>query len=202
MKIKDLLTKVLLCIISITLLILASYSSAKLNEKSSIFSLSFLYTFNGTITVMYVFLQRERLFNGDEKLIYLGKRIDLLLIISQVCLLIILYLFYIKFWVAITLAEVYIFIAVMLYGNYYTLSPIPSENVSVFFEDEDVWRKVSKLRGRLIFSSGLIGLLSVLYAAPNGLGMEYMYLYLGITVTTFIITYFYAKNLYFKKFNR
>lgn len=202
MKIKDLLTKVLLCIISITLLILASYSSAKLNEKSSIFSLSFLYTFNGTITVMYVFLQRERLFDGDEKSIYLGKRIDLLLIISQVCLGIILYLFYIKFWGAITLSEVYIFIAVMLYGNYYTLSPMPSENVSVFFEDEDVWRKVCKLKGRLIFGFGLIGLLAVFYFSPNGLGIEYMALLLATIVVTFSVTYLYAKNQYFKKYNR
>ena len=202
MKIKDLLTKILLCIVSVTLLALASYLSAKLDEKSSVFSLSFLYTFNGTITVMYVFLQRERLFDGDEKSIYLGKRIDLLLIISQVCLGIILYLFYTKFWGAITLSEIYICIAIMLYGNYHTLSPMPSESVSVFFDDEDVWRKVSKLRGRLIFGFGLIGLLAVLYAAPNGLGMKYVYLYLGMMAITFIVTYFYAKSQYFKKFDR
>lgn len=202
MKIKDLLTKIALCIVSITLLILATYLSSELKEKKLVFFLSSLYTFNGTITVMYVFLQREKLFDGDEKLNFLGKRIDLLLIISQVCLMVILYLFYIKFWGVITLTEVYIFIAVMLYGNYYTLSPMPAENVSVFFDDEDVWRKVSKLRGRLIFGFGLIGLLAVFYYSPKGVKMEYLALLFPTMAIIFIITYFYAKNQYFKKYDR
>lgn len=201
MKIRDLLTKTALCIGSLTLVIMASYLSSKTNEKSSIFSLSSLFTFNGVITVKYVFLHREKLFEGNEKAIFLGKRIDLLLAISQTCLGVILYLFYITFWGVITLSEIYIFITMMLYGNYYTLSPMPSESVSVFFEDEYVWRKVSKLRGRMMVCFGLIGFSAVLYFAPNELGIEYMYLYLTTMAISFITTYFYAKSQYFKKFN-
>ena len=110
--------------------------------------------------------------------------------INQVCSMVILYLFYLKFWGIVTLSEVQIFIVVMLYGNYYPLSPMPSENVSVFFDDEDVWRKVSKLRGRLIFGFGLIGLLAVFYYSPKGIKMEYLALLFLTMAITFIITYF------------
>jgi hypothetical protein len=200
MKIKDLLTNTFLCLTSIVLTITASYLNAKLGESKSTFSLSSIFTFNASISCIYVLNQRNRLVNGDEKSIFLSKRIDIILIISQLYLGIILYLFFIKFWGTIMLIEVYIVIAVMLYGNYHTLSPMPSENVSFFFEDEEVWRKVRKLRGRLIFGFGLIGLLAVFYFSPNSLGIEYMYL--GMMAITFVITYFYAKSQYFKKFNR
>ena len=202
MKIKDLLTKVLLCIIPLALFFVGNRLNKNMGEGEAAFSLGFIYILNVSVTCTYVFMQRNKLLHGDEKSIFLSKRVDLLLIISQVCLMVILYLFYIKFWGAITLSEVYIFIAVMLYGNYYTLSPMPSENVSVFFEDEDVWRKVCKLKGRLIFGFGLIGLLAVFYFSPNGLGIEYMALLLATIVVTFSVTYLYAKNQYFKKYNR
>ena len=201
MKIKDLLTKIALCIVPIALFFISKHLSKSMGEGELTFSLSFISIFNVSTTCVFIFSQRNELLNGDEKLKYLGKRIDLLLIISQLCLGIILYLFYTKFWGAITLSEVYVFIAVMLYGNYYTLTPMPSENVSVFFDDEDVWRKVSKLKGRLIFVFGLIGLLAVIFSAPKGLGMEYMLLIFGMMAITFIITYFYAKKQYFKKYD-
>lgn len=202
MKIKDLLTKITLCIVPVALFIISNRLSKGMGEGESAFSLSFMFIINVSFTCVYIFTQRDRLLNGDEKLILLGKRIDKLLLISQICLGIILYLFYIKFLGVITLSEIYIFIVVMLYGNYYSLSPMPLENVSVFFEDEDVWRKVCKLRGRFIFGFGLFGLLLVLYYSPNGLGIDYMVLLMATMLITFFITYFYAKNQYFKKFNR
>ena len=201
MKIKDLLIKIVLCIVPVTLFFFGNSLSKSMGEGKSTFLLSFIYILNATVTCVYIFSQRNKLLNGNEKSKFLGKRIDLLLIISQLCLIVILYLFYTKSWGDDILSEIFIFIVVMLYGNYYSLSPMPSENVSIFFEDEDVWRKVSKLRGRLIFCFGLIGLLAVLYIAPNGLGINYIFLYLTMLAITFIITYFYAKNQYFKKYD-
>jgi hypothetical protein len=201
MKIKDLLTKIALCIVPVALLVIADNLSWKISDGEPSFSLSFIYTFNVSTTCIYIFIQRNKLLNGDEKLKFLGKRADLLLIISQICLGIILYLFYVKFWGIVTLSEIYIFIAVMLYGNYYSLSPMPLENVSIYFEDEDIWRKVSKLRGRLIFTFGLIGLFSVIYYSPNGLGIEYMFLLIIVMIVVFGITYFYAKQQYNRKFD-
>ncbi len=201
MKIKDLLTKIVLCIVPVALFIISNRLGKNMGEGESAFSISFIYIINISVTCVYIFIQRDKLFHGDEKLNFLGKRADILLLISQLCLGIILYLFYKNFWGIITLSEIYIFIAVMLYGNYYSLSPMPLENVSVFLDDEDVWRKVCKLRGRLIFGFGLIGLLAVIYYSPNGLGIEYMYLLLTMVAVTFIITYFYAKKQYFKKYN-
>ena len=202
MKIKDLPLKIALCIVPITLFFFGNSLSKSMGEGKSTFLLSFIYTLNVSVTCVYIFSQRNKLLDGNEKSNFLGRRIDKLLIISQICLGIVLYLFYTKSWGANTLTEIFICITIMLYGNYYSLSPMPSENVSVFFEDEDVWRKVSKLRGRLTFFFGLIGLFVVLYTAPNGLGMKYVYLYLGMMAITFIITYFYARRQYFKKFDR
>ena len=202
MKIKSLLTKIALCIVPIGLFIASNRLNKGMGEGESTFSPSFIFIINGSLTCVYIFVQRDRLLYGDEKLNFFRKRADMLLIISQICLAIILYLFYIKFWGIITLSEIYTFIAVMLYGNYYSLSPMPLENVSIYLEDEDVWRKFCQLRGRLIFGFGLVGLLVVFYFSPNGLGIEYMYLYLAMMTITFLITYFYAKSQYFKKFNR
>ena len=72
---------------------------------------------------------------------------------------------------------------------------------AVFLDDEDVWRKVCKLKGRLIFGFGLFDLLLVLYYSPNGLGIDYMMLLMATMAITFIIAYFYAKNQYFKKYD-
>ena len=201
MKIKDLLTKIALSIVPLVLFIISNRLSKSMGEGESAFSLSFIYIINISITSVYIFVQRDRLLYGDEKLNFLSKRVDMLLLINQICLGIILYLFYIKFWGGITLTEIYIFISVMLYGNYYSLAPMPFENVSVYLDDEDVWRKVSKLRGRLIFSCGLIGLLAVFHYSPDGLGIQYMSLLMIAIVILFVVTYFYAKNQYFKKFN-
>ena len=202
MKIKDLLIKIVLCIVPVTLFFFGNSLSKSMGEGKSTFILSFIYILNATVTCMYIFSQRNKLLYGDEKSNFLGRRIDKLLIISQICLGIVLYLFHTKSWGINTLTEIFIFIAVMLYGNYYSLSPMPSENISIFFEDEDVWRKVSKLRGRLIFCFGLIGLFAVLFTAPNGLGINYILLYLTMLAITFIVTYFYAKKQYFKKYDR
>jgi hypothetical protein len=79
---------------------------------------------------------------------------------------------------------------------------MPSENISIYLEDEDVWRKFCQLRGRLLFGFGFLGLLLVVSFAPNGLGMRHIFVIYGIMAVTFIITYFYAKSQYFKKFNR
>ena len=202
MKIKDLLIKIVLCIVPVTLFFFGNSLSKSMGEGKSTFLLSFIYILNATVTCVYIFSQRNKLLNGNEKSKFLGKRIDLLIIISQLCLIVILYLFYTKSWGDDILSEIFILIVVMLYGNYYSLSPMPSENVSIFFEDEDVWRKVSKLRGRLIFCFGLIGLFAVLFTAPNGLGINYILLYLTMLAITFIVTYFYAKKQYFKKYDR
>ena len=148
MKIKDLLIKIVLCIVPVTLFFFGNSLSKSMGEGKSTFILSFIYILNATVTCMYIFSQRNKLLYGDEKSNFLGRRIDKLLIISQICLGIVLYLFHTKSWGINTLTEIFIFIAVMLYGNYYSLSPMPSENISIFFEDEDVWRKVSKLRSR------------------------------------------------------
>ena len=202
MKIPHLLTKIALCIVPFGLFVISNYLSKNAVEGESDFSISFIFIINGSLTCVYIFTKRNEFLNGNDKLKFLGKRVDLLLIINQICLIVILYLFYIKFWGIITLSEIYTFVAVMLYGNYYSLSPMPLENVSVFFEDEDVWRKVCKLRGRLIFSFGVIGLFAVFYYSPNGIGIEYMSLLLISMAITFIITYFYAKCQYFKKYDR
>lgn len=201
MKIKDLLTKIALCIVPVALFIISNRLRKSTGQMDFNFPIAFISILNSSLTCVYIFTKRNEYLNGDDKLKFLGRRIDLLFIISQVCLGIILYLFSIKFWGVISLSEVYIFIAIMLYGNYYSLTPMPPINVSIYFEDEDIWRKVSAFTGRFLFMIGLIGLLSVLYSSPNGLGVEYMYLLLAMMAVTFIITYFYAKKQYFKKYN-
>jgi hypothetical protein len=202
MKIKDLFSKITLSIIPITLCILAYLVSQNIEDSKSDFLISGIATFNATIIIMYIFGGRDKMNNGDEKMKYLGKKIDSLFAINQMCLAIILILFYTKFLDIIVLTESYIFILLILYGNYYSLKPMPSENISIYLEDEDVWRKFCQLRGRLLFGFGFLGLLLVVSFAPNGLGMRHIFVIFGIMAITFIITYFYAKSQYFKKFNR
>jgi hypothetical protein len=45
-----------------------------MGERESTFSLAFIYTFNVSITCVYIFLQRNKLLHGDEKLKFLGER--------------------------------------------------------------------------------------------------------------------------------
>ncbi len=201
MKIKDLLTKVALCIVPIIISIFAYSFEDNIKNSEASFLVSGISTFNITFIIFYVFLKRNEIIDGDEKMAFLSKRIDILIVINQICLLTILLLFKYNYWGIISLTESYIFIILILYGNYYSLLPMPSENVSVYFEDEDIWRKVCSLRSKLFFGFGLIGLLAVIYYSPNGLGIEYMYLLLATMAITFIITYFYAKKQYFKKYN-
>lgn len=201
MKTKELAIKLSLCIIPILLCITAYLIAQDAENSKSDFLLSGISTFNATIIVMYIFLGRDRIINGDEKMLYLAKKVDSLIILNQICLGIILILFYTKFSGVISLTEAYTFILLILYGNYYSLSPMPTESVSVYFEDEDTWRKICKLRGRLIFGFGVIGLLGVLYCSPNGIGVEYMYLIVMTIAITFVTTYFYAKREYLKKFD-
>jgi hypothetical protein len=202
MKIKDLPTKIALCIVPVALCILAHLITQDLVDSKSDFLISGISTFNATIIVMYIFGGRDKMKNGDEKMKYLGKKIDSLFVINQICLAIILILFYTKFLGVIVLTESYMFILLILYGNYYSLKPMPTGSISVFFEDEDVWKKYCKLRGRLLFVFGIVGLILVIYFAPKGLGKYTITILYGIMAITFIITYFYAKNQYFKKFNR
>jgi hypothetical protein len=202
MKIKELSQKIALCIVPIALFLISNLLRNKAGNNESTFPLAFISILNFSMTCVYIFTKRDEFLNGDEKLKFLGKRADILFTISQVCLGVLLYLFYIKFGEIISLSEVYIFIATMLYGNYYSLIPMPPVNVSMYFEDEDIWRKVSIFRGRLLFSLGIIGLLAVLYYSPNGIGIEYMYLFMAVMAITFLTTYFYAKREYSKKFDR
>ena len=202
MKTKDLLTKIALCIVPITLFIISNRLRKSTGQMDANYPLAFISILNLSMTCVYVFKKRNEYLNGDDKMKFLGKRIDLLFIISQICLGVTLYLFYIKFGGVNMLSEVFIFIAMMLYGNYYSLTPMPPTNVSIYLEDEDVWRKVSAFRGRLLFIIGIIGLLSVFYYSPSGLGMEYMYFALVIMAVIFITTYFYAKQQYNRKFDR
>ena len=201
MKIKGLLTKIAFCIVPITFCILAYLIAQDIEDSKLDFLISGITTFN-LIVVMYIFGGRDTIKNGDEKQKYISKKIDTLFVINQICLAIILTLFYTKFLGVIIITESYLFILLILYGNYYSLRPMPSENVSVYLEDEDVWRKFCQLRGRLLFGFGVFGLLLVIYFAPEGLGKYLMMIIYGIMAITFVITYFYAKSQYFKKFNR
>ena len=202
MKIKDLLTKIALCIIPITFCVLAYLISQDIEDSKLDFLISGITTFNVMIIITYIFGGRDILKNGDEKQKYISKKIDILFIINQICLAIILILFYTKFLGVIITIESYLFILLILYGNYYSLRPMPSENVSIYLEDEDVWRKFCQLRGRLLFGFGVFGLLLVIYFAPEGLGKYLMMIICGMMAITFIITYLYAKSQYFKKFDR
>ena len=202
MKTKSLLTKIALCIVPITFCISAYLIAQGTKDSKLDFLISGITTFNVTIIVVYIFGGRDTIKNGDEKQKYISKKIDTLLVINQICLAIILILFYTKFLGVIIITESYLFILLILYRNYYSLRPMPSENVSVYIEDEDVWRKFCQLRGRLLFSFGVFGLLSVIYFAPEGLGKYVMLIIYGMMAITFIITYFYAKSQYFKKFDR
>lgn len=202
MKIRPLLTKIVLFIVPLALVIITLFTKNSISDTDNRYLLFQIATFNATTVIVYLFTKRDSFILGDEKMQYLGRKIDTLLLASQICLIIILFLFNINFWGISSLLESYIFVTMILYGNYYSLSPMPSESVSVYFEDEDTWRKVCKLRGRLIFGFGVIGLLSVLYCSPNGIGFEYMYLIVTVIAITFFITYFYAKREYLKKFNR
>lgn len=202
MKFKGLLTKIALCIIPIIFCILAYLIAQDIEDSKSDFLISGITTFNVMMIVMYIFGGRDTIKNGDEKQKYISKKIDILFIINQICLAIIFILFYIKFLELRIITESYLFILVILYGNYYSLKLMPSENVSVYLEDEDVWRKFCQLRGRLLFGFGVFGLLLVIYFAPEGLGKYTMMIICGMMAITFLITYFYAKSQYFKKFNR
>ncbi len=201
MKIKDLLTKVALCIVPIIISIFAYSFEDNIKNSEASFLVSGISTFNITFIIFYVFLKRNEIIDGDEKMAFLSKRIDILIVINQICLLTILLLFKYNYWGIISLTESYIFIILILYGNYYSLLPMPSENVSVYFEDEDIWRKVCSLRSKLFFGFGVIGLLIVLYFSPKGLGLSQMLIIYGIMFIVFIISYFYAKKQYFKKYN-
>ena len=202
MKIKDLLTKIAFCIVPITFCILAYLIAQDIEDSKLDFLISGITTFNVMIIITYIFGGRDILKNGDEKQKYISKKIDTLFVINQVCLAIIFILFYIKFLELRIITESYLFILVILYGNYYSLKPMPSENVSMYLEDEDVWRKFCQLRGRLLFGFGVFGLLLVIYFAPKGLGKYLMIIICGMMAITFIITYFYAKSQYFKKYDR
>jgi uncharacterized membrane protein len=201
MKTKELFQKIALFIIPLILVVITLFLESNISNGSNRYLLFQIAVFNATTVIVYLFTKRNSFILGDEKMQYLGRKIDSLLLAGQVCLIIILYLFNINFWGISSLLESYIFVTMILYGNYYSLSPMPTESVSVYFEDEDTWRKVCKLRGRLIFGFGVIGLLSVLYCSPNGIGFEYMYLIVMIIAITFVITYFYAKREYLRKFN-
>jgi hypothetical protein len=201
MKIKELLTKIALCIIPTMLSIFAFSFENEMKSGEAAFLVSGIATSNITFIVMYVFLKRDEITDGDEKMSFLSKRIDTLIAINQVCLVIILLLFYYKYSGIISLTEAYIFIILILYGNYYSLLPMPTENISVYFEDEDIWRKVRSLRSKLFFGFGVVGLLIVLYFSPKGLGLSQMLLIYGIMFIVFIITYFYAKQQYNRKFD-
>lgn len=202
MKIKELAIKLSLCIIPILLCIIAYLIAQDAENSKSDSLLSGISTFNATIIVMYIFLGRDRMINGDEKMLYLAKKVDSLIILNQISLGIILILFYTKFSGVISLTEAYIFILLILYGNYYSLRPMPTESVSIYFEDEDIWRKYCKLRGRLFFMFGVIGLSLVIYLSPEGLGRNSTMIFSGIMLITFILSYFYAKSEYLKKFDR
>ncbi|PWK28921.1 hypothetical protein LV89_00474 [Arcicella aurantiaca] len=202
MKTQNLAQKIALCIVPISLFFISNLLRNEAGNKESTYPLAFISIQNVSMTCVYIFTQRDSFFNGNDKMVFLGKRVDLLFTISQVCLAGLLYLFYIKFGDIVSLSEAFIFIVTMLYGNYYSLIPMPPVNVSMYFEDEDIWRKVSIFRGRLIFSFGLIGLFAVLYYSPKGIGIEYMYLVLAVISITFLSTYFYAKIEYLKKFDR
>jgi hypothetical protein len=202
MKIKELSQKIALCIVPIALFFISNLLRNEAGRNESTFPLAFISILNVSMTCVYIFTKRDEFLNGDEKLKFLGKRANILFTISQVCLGILLYLFYIKFGEIVSLSEVYIFIVTMLYGNYYSLIPMPPVNVSMYLEDEDIWRKVSILRGRLIFSIGLIGLFIVLYYSPKGIEIDYMYFFMAVMVIIVLITHFYAKREYSKKFDR
>lgn len=202
MKIKELAIKFSLCIIPILLCLIAHLIAQDSENSKSDSLLSGISTFNATIIVMYIFLGRDRIINGDEKMLYLAKKVDSLIILNQICLGIILILFYTKFSGVISLTEAYAFILLILYGNYYSLRPMPTESVSIYFEDEEVWRKYCKLRGRLFFIFGVIGLSLVIYLSPEGLGRNSTMVIFGTMSITFIISYFYAKREYLRKFNR
>ncbi|MEA5459718.1 hypothetical protein VB796_11735 [Arcicella sp. LKC2W] len=202
MKTPNLIQKIALCIVPISLFFISNLLRNETGNKESTYPLAFISILNVSMTCVYIFTQRDSFLNGNDKMIFLGKRVDLLFTISQVCLAGLLYLFYIKFGNIISLSETFIFMATMLYGNYYSLIPMPPVNVSMYFEDEDIWRKVSIFRGRIIFGIGLLGLLAVLYYSPKGIGIEYMFLLLVDIATFFVLTYFYAKREYLKKFDR
>jgi hypothetical protein len=201
MKTKDLLKKIALCVVPVSFCIFGYFISQDTISSKSDFLISGISTFNAMMIIIYIFVGRETLKNGDEKLKYLSKKVDFLFAINQLCLAVILTLFYTKFIGVISLTEAYLFIILILYGNYYALKPLPTENVSVFLEDEDVWRKFCQLRGRLLFGFGIFGLSLVIYFAPEGLGKYTIMIIYGTMAVTFIITYFYAKSQYFKKYN-
>ncbi len=202
MKIKELAIKLSLCIIPILLCIIAHLIAQDAENSKSDFLLSGISTFNATIIVMYIFLGRDRMINGDEKMLYLAKKVDSLIILNQISVGIILILFYTKFSGVISLTEAYAFILLILYGNYYSLRPMPTESVSIYFEDEDIWRKYCKLRGRLFFIFGVIGLSLTIYYSPEGLGRKSTLIIFGTMSITFILSYFYAKREYLRKFDR
>lgn len=202
MKTKDLLKKIALCVVPIIISIFAYSFEDNIKNGEASFLVSGITTSNITFMIFYVFLKKDEIIDGDEKMAFLSKRMDILIIANQICLLTILLLFKYNYWGIISLTESYIFIILILYGNYYSLLPMPIENVSVYFEDEDVWRKVRSLRSKLFFGFGVIGLLIVLYFSPKGLGLSQMLIIYGIMFIVFIISYFYAKSQYFKKFDR
>ncbi|MES2520957.1 MAG: hypothetical protein V4585_22775 [Bacteroidota bacterium] len=202
MKIKELIQKIALCIVPVALCIIAYLIAQDAENSKSDSLLSGISTFNATIIVIYISLGRDRMINGDEKMLYLAKKVDSLIILNQICLGIILILFYTKFSGVISLTQAYTFILLILYGNYYSLRPMPAESISIYFEDEDIWRKYCKLRGRLFFIFGVIGLSLVFYLSPEGLGRNSTMIIFGTMLITFILTYFYAKREYFKKFDR
>ena len=201
MKTKELAIKLSLCIVPILLCIIAYLIAQNAENSKSDSLLSGISTFNATIIIMYIFLGRDRMINGDEKILYLAKKVDSLIILNQISLGIILILFYTKFSGVISLTEAYAFILLILYGNYYSLRPMPTESISIYFEDEDIWRKYCKLRGRLFFMFGVIGLSLVIYLSPEGLGRNSTMIIFGTMSITFIISYFYAKREYLRKFN-
>lgn len=113
---------------------------------------------------------------------------------------VLLYLCHINYVGVTCLLQIFAFALLMLIGNYYPLMPMQQETGSIYFDDEEIWAKATKFSGRTLFGIGIIGIILTILNAPQGLSRPMMGLALVCYLITFVLTYFYAKRTYRKKF--
>jgi lysylphosphatidylglycerol synthetase-like protein (DUF2156 family) len=202
MKIRALIIKIAYCTVPLLFIIVSYYLTKDFekNKNDSASLLNMITKLNFILTITYFFYSRNIFLNRNEKLRFLGKRIDLLFIINSISLAIVLILFYNKFWGIVSIMEAYMMMVLVLYGNYYSLIPRPQKFIFQYL-DEKEWIEVRQLTGRLIFTFAVVGLLIIFYFTPQGMGVNIILLIFTIMAITFVITYFYAKQQYNRKFN-
>jgi hypothetical protein len=87
-----------------------------------------------------------------------------------------------------------------IFANYQSLNYNKNgEQLNVYMEDEEVQSKTNRLQTKVTFFGGIIFIVIILFTPINKFSLTY---YMGFfIISSIVITYFYSKYLYRKKYN-